>query len=311
MKKWHVGVALTAVIILAALALLALLRGDGESEPIAPVAPTADTFSPSTSKVDAPQTQTAQHSDSESESPDEGQEIAIPVVAKTYHFLTWQDAMEEFARWMGNEYERLKAEGHPDPGFQAYRNFMGRDDDPEIAALTEAMGKFIPIPPGLPGMSKEERDSWNATAIPWKIWSNHIWVLVWAGKLPEGSQYDKVTLPNGEVYHLEKYQQLQVTYQTRTPPRSKTAEGAQILEGLRQRESDLYSSLINASDAELDSIAEELQKVKSEITALQSPTISPISTLKAGVADHYAGHPDFEVIELDLGIIDVAPADDD
>ena len=298
MKKRYVVIALTALIVFAALLAL-LLRGGGESDPIDPAAPTADASSPSSSNADAVQTQAAQQPDHESEQ----QETAAPDAAKIYNFLTWQDALDEYARWMGNEYERLKAEGHPDPGFQADHNFTWGDDDSEIAALKKAMDRFIPIPPGLPGMSKKERDSWNATAIPWEIWKDHRWVLVWAGKLPGGSRYPMISLPNGDVFPLERNHQLRATYRTRTPPRSRTEEGARKLESLLQRRSALFTALINAQDAEFDSIAEELKKVKKSITALQSPTISSPRIFTAGKDDTY------RIIELDLGIVDIAHED--
>ena len=281
MKKRYVVIALTALIVIAA--LLALLRGDGESGPNGSAAPAVDASSPPLSKDDGVQTQTAQQSDNESEQSDtEEQETAAPVAAKTYHFLTWQDALDEYARVLGVEYERVKAEGQKSPELRADQNLVF-SEDPEILALKEAMDKFIPIPPGLPGMSKKERDSWNATAIPWEIWKDHRWMLVWAGKLPGGSQYIMVSLPNGDVFPLERNHQLQATYQTRTPPRARTAEGARILESLFQRESALYTALINASDAELDGIVEELKKVKSGIKGLQEPTLSSPRVFKAGM----------------------------
>lgn len=305
MKKRYVVIALTALIVFAALLAL-LLRGGGESDPINPAAPTADASSPSSSNVDAVQTQSAQQPDHESAQ----QGTAAPDAAKTYHFLTWQDALKEYAQVLGVEYERLKAEGHPQPAFYAGVNITGKliENDPEIAALSKAMTKFIPLPP-ITGLSKAERerhDRWNAKAIPWELWKSSRWILVWAGKLPgDDSRFDMISLPNGDVFPLEKHRQLQLraTYRTRTPPRSRTEEGARKLENLLQRRSALHTALINAQDAEFDGIAEELKKVKKSITALQSPTISSPRIFKAGKEDTY------RIIELDLGIVDIAHED--
>ncbi len=285
MKKRYAAIALTALIIIGA--LFALLRRNDESDPIAPDAP-ADASSPS----------------NESEQPDiKEQETADSAAEKTYHFLTWQDALNEYARQAGEECERLKAEGRPQPEFYAVINFNEKlRNDPELAALNKAMEKFMPFPP-IKGMSEAERekyDRWNDTAIPWEIWSSASWIMVWAGKLPGGSQYIMVSLPNGEVFPLEKNHQLRAAYRTRTPPRVRTAEGARVSETLRRRESALYTALINASDAEFDSVVEELKKVKKSITALQSPTISSPRVFKAGAEDTY------KIIELDLGVVDVA-----
>ena len=226
-------------------------------------------------------------------------------VAGKYHFVKWQDAMDEYARLVGIEYERLVAEGHPQAIVWANMNVGDRifknDEDPELKA---ALIDFMPLgnAHGIPPEARDQVPNLQ-NRIPNKIWRNPIWILVWAGKLPEGDQYTKVKLPNGEMLFLEEYQQVRVTWKMRFPPAAQTEAGRLGLEKLRKRELQLETSIQTAQNAEFEKTFLELEQVRTLIQQMQSPTIVD-RTMQSGVSDECADHPEFEVIEMDLGVID-------
>ena len=241
-------------------------------------------------------------------------EPTAPVLAPStgkYQFTKWQDAMDEYARLVGIEYEKLVAEGHPQPVVWASMNVDARlfknGENPE---LSDALHRFMPIG-NLDEFSPEQRSQIPNidNRIPDKIWRNPIWILVWAGKLPEGRQYGRLRLPNGEMLYLEEYQQARVSWKVRRPPAAQTEAGKLELEALRQRETQLASSIQKAQDAEFDKLFIQLEQVQNRIHQIESPSITN-HYMESGASNEAADHPEFEIIEKDLGVIDAARNDD-
>ncbi len=222
-----------------------------------------------------------------------------------YKFVTWNDALNEYAQRLGLVYDRLTAAGDPSPVLNANRIADAEmENDPEFF---EAMMLFMPFGEPIP------KDEWHLIPnpdpndrIPMKIWENPIWMLVIAGRLPEGSQHARVPLPNGKIFYLEGGYQLEVYWKERHIP-IETESGRQRAETLQKREREL-SKLAEASQGEERANAEErLALVQSAIKRLHTAHIINFHNTVGGNPLR-PGHPDYkpkvyEVIELDLGLL--------
>ncbi len=267
-----------------------LTESDGtKTVPLAPSAP---------SPVIRQEPETAQPKENKSPPTESGE-------AKKYNFITWHDALNEFVRLVGLEFDKIVQEDHPYPAvfcLQARRNAQeAMLNDPEFLA---AMSPFIPHAEPIPDEIKHLVTNPNPEdRIPMKIWGNPIRLVVLSGRLPEESLYTKIALPNGKIFYLEENQQLRVAWQIKRPPLAQTEEGRRALENLRQREKQLEADVINAQGSAFDNAFAELERVKAEIRGLHKERITYRMMIE-GVPDEFEDHPEFERIEMDLGVIE-------
>ena len=222
---------------------------------------------------------------------------------KKYHFVTWHDALDEFLRRFRIEFDKLAPEGHPYPEIIAVQACRNIDilSDPE---LSEAMKPFVPFFEPLSDDLKNRVPNPNpGDRIPMKIWGNPIRIGILAGRLPEDSIYRKAYLSIGKVLYLEEFQQARVTWATRRPPRIETEQGQRDLETLRQRKRSLESVLETAQGEAFDQAFKELERIKGAVWALHQPGYTYHKAI-VGAPDSISDHPEFERIEMDLGVIE-------
>ena len=276
--------------------------------------PSHDTASPTTERSMSPVVQISPTIES-LEKEDEAAEVqpaarqpSVVAAAGKYNFTKWQDAVDEFAKLVGIEYDRLWEEGHRSPASLAVMNVSFRIfRDNEYPELLEAMKDFVPFDSSMTEEQRRTFPNWNRR-IPEEIWRNPRWIAVWAGKMPEGSQFTKLHLPNGTTMHLKEFQRAKVSWEERYIP-AQTRTGQIEMDFLRQYAKKLETDLETAQDEQFDRTFLELERVKAQIDDLSKEKIAP-REMEAGALEEFSGHPEFEIIEVDLGIIDRTQEED-
>ena len=184
-------------------------------------------------------------------------------------YQTLDATLDEYARLMLIEYDRLMSEGVKEINarLQAFLNIQERIVDNVRPELTTAMIFF-----------QDQRTIVNF---------NPVAMLVRAGRLPPTAQGNVFELPNGEIYTIEKpHTEVVVRYQMK---RRLSESGRLTLENLRSKELDILERMATG-----ESMEAEYQDVRAEINEIERMATSVASkalTLRWGDKEH----PDFKI----------------
>ncbi len=159
-------------------------------------------------------------------------------------YQTLDATLDEYARLMLIEYDRLMSEGVKEINarLQAFLNIQERIVDNVRPELTTAMIFF---------QDQRTIANFNPTSM-----------LVRAGRLPPTAQGNVFELPNGEIYTIEKpHTEVVVRYQMK---RRLSESGRLTLENLRSKELDILERMATG-----ESLEAEYQDVRAEIDELE------------------------------------------
>ena len=191
-------------------------------------------------------------------------------------YKTLDATLDEYARLMLIEYDRLMSEGVKEINarLQAFLNIQDRIVDNVHPELTTAMIFF-----------QDQRTIVNF---------NPVSMLVRVGRLPPTAQINVFELPNGEIYTIEEpHTEVVIRYQRK---KRLSEYGRLTLENLRSRELDILERMATG-DLSLET---EWQDVRAEIERIETRVTNRTLAIRWGDKEH----PDFKIIDLDLGIIE-------
>ena len=288
MKKW---IAIACALLLALIGVIGALRLGNSGKEDAPTplesADSESTLAPTAADPPELTVEVEEKTEAVQQAPDPAGKAD-----EKYRFTHWEQALDEFARQVGLEYDRLTAEGSPQPEVNAYQNVQdAMINDPEFL---QAMIPYIPA-----GRNSAAAND-GQERIPQKLWGP-LKVLVRVGRIPEDRLYWKAALANGEIYRFEPHQELRIRWQERYPPPIDSDFGKKQLEQYNQtiKHVNRLAALgrLDAAEAEkmLKSTREQIESLYKERIETETDVIGPGDSIP---------EDEKEIIRLDLGVID-------
>ena len=131
----------------------------------------------------------------------------------------------------------------------------------------------------------------------WQYDFNPVELLVRAGRIspPDPDPYEEVQLPNGEMYRIKEGDHLIVRYRKQ---HKMSEDRRNRIANLETREAELRRR-VSETGSEED--AQALSRTQRQLESLRAPRYSSASIqFQTALEDH----PDYNVIELDLGVIE-------
>lgn len=204
--------------------------------------------------------------------------ISLAANASELKFATIDAALDEYARLVVIEYDRLLDEGLEQLAAQMQARVIVQDRIYKGGAYPELWRSLVYFQDEMP---------------PHELSSTAL--LVRGGRLSRTLLPNVFTLPNGEFYTIkEPNTKVVVRYQTRPFP---TEKKLLDLEMLKNEERDLLERQRNG---EL-SLDRQLQSVRLKIEFMEN---TPPTDKTFKYTWGYEDHPDFKIIELNLGLIE-------
>ena len=198
--------------------------------------------------------------------------------ASELKFATIDATLDEYARLAVIVYDQFLNEGLSSPAARMHTNLTLHKRIHEEGVHPELRRSLIYFHDAIPPHES------SITAL-----------LVRAGRLPKIMLNNVFRLPNGELYTIKEPNTEVVVYYRARPERSE--EGRIKLEELKRKKTDLLARQGSGEP----SLEAELDKVRREIMSLENlPTGSSVFRYRWGDQNH----PDFKIIELNLGFIE-------
>ena len=293
-RIWIAGAAAAALA--AAIAILLIKFGGGPEDEAALELDDIESQTP-VQTAPAPTAEETQETSDDSDAAAESQGKAETAGAGgKYDFKTWEEALDHYAELVGKQYD-LMDKSVTIPRSEKYY-------DPEMHAMLEEAyvwaraGHDVHQRVYVEGEDPQLKEALESIEFPPYAF-NPIDLLVRAGRLPESVLYQEIDLPNGEVYRLKRAKHLIVRYERRGYV---TEERRQRIANLESEEKDLLRRMsMSSSEDEKYQLNEQLMNVQSNLDVLRQPSYG---RHKFEYGEIYPGHPDSEVIELDLGRIE-------
>ncbi len=305
-KHW---LAASAVIVLIAVALAALFWGksdssvsespDGQTAQEGALTPEMQTpvYVPPTetleetkdAKVDAVKTQTA---------------VLLP---SKYQFQSAEDALNYYAKMVGDEAERMKNDPSitpPEPHYKEDGTMMY--DDKHVSWEDSWYGGVATSTVFHKIFLNDENPELEKALIPFlNDWEPHDWspphLMVRAGKWPAAALRDDVMLPNGQIIDLNSMLDKRVVIKYRIKSEL-SGEGRRFLLKFEKREEEIQTLLASGSVSATESAAlqNELTDIQTEIAEALEPYEHVRTYAKFNGDDEFA----LEEVVFDLGVID-------
>lgn len=198
--------------------------------------------------------------------------------ASELKFATIEATLDEYTRLVVIEYDRLLGEGLEQLAAQMQARVIVQDRIYKGDAHPELLRSLVYFQDDIP---------------PHELSSTAL--LARGGRISKTLLPNVFTLPNGELYTIkEPHTKVVVRYQTR--PFS-TEKKRLDLEKLNDEEQDLLERQRNG---EL-SLEQQLQSVRLKIESMGNP---PLTSKSFTYTWGYEDHPDFKIIELNMGLIE-------
>lgn len=312
-KHW---LAASAVIVLIAVALAALFWKIGDSnvsESLDGMTAQEGALTPEMqTPVYVPPTETLDETE-DAEADAAATQTAVLLPSK-YQFQSAEDALNYYAKMVGDEAERMKNDPSftpPEPGRKENGEMIY--DDKHVSwedswyggVATSLVQKKIFDDDEYPGLKE--------ALLPFiNDWEPHDWspphLMVRAGKWPSATLRNDVKLPNGQIIDLNTMLDKRVVVKYRMQTGRSEMERQKIVENLMRDDSEIFSEILSnfrsevLSGGELESSKVELLRSLMIHDVMQEPEYTDYERV---YNDSYAEDgPELEEVVFDLGVID-------